>query len=86
MSVSLNGKVTIQLGSFDNEQEAKDFAEGFSVRGYEPILNQVDIVGKGTWYRVSIGVFTTVQEAKDYIKKEKSLFQGQDYIIKEFKN
>jgi cell division septation protein DedD len=81
----LKGKFTVQLGSYDNVEDATNFAEGFVARGYDPIINQVQIPGKGTWFRVSLGTFDTITQAKEYIKKEQTLFQGQDYIIKEFK-
>ena len=80
-----NGKYTIQLGSYPTMDEAKQFAEGFSVRGYSPIINETSLEGKGTWYRVSLGLFATVEEAKGYIKTEQSLFSGQDYVITEIK-
>ena len=78
---ALSGKFTIQLGSHRTLKEAEDFAEGFKARGYDPIINQIDIKGKGTWYRVSLGAFTNQEEAKSYIAKEKTLFIGQDYTI-----
>ena len=77
----LNGKFTIQLGSHRTLKEAEDFAEGFKARGYDPIINQIEIKGKGTWYRVSLGAFSNSEEAKSYIAKEKTLFIGQDYTI-----
>lgn len=79
------GKFTIQLGSYNTVDEAKQFAEGFTVRGYSPIINEVKIEGKGNWYRVSLGLFNTVEEAKKYIKDEQSLFSGQDHIITEIR-
>lgn len=79
------GKYTIQLGSYNNADEARQFAEGFTVRGYSPIINEVKIEGKGTWYRVSLGLFNTVEEAKAYIKQEQSLFQGQEHVISEIR-
>jgi cell division protein FtsN len=82
---SLIGKFTIQLGSYNTPEEARQFAEGFTVRGYSPILNEVRIEGKGTWYRICLGTFNNVDEAKDYIKKEQSLFAGQDHVITELK-
>lgn len=82
---SMAGKYTIQLGSYNTIEEAKQFAEGFTVRGYSPIINEVKIEGKGTWYRVSLGLFNSVEETKAYIKKEQSLFQGQDHVISEIK-
>jgi septal ring-binding cell division protein DamX len=79
------GKFTIQLGSYPSVDEAKQFAEGFTVRGYSPIINESTIEGKGTWYRVSLGLFGSTEEAKTYIKNEQSLFSGQDYVITELK-
>lgn len=84
-SNAMTGKFTIQLGSYPSLDEAKQFAEGFSVRGYSPIINESQIAGKGTWYRVSLGLFNSVDEAKTYIKGEQSLFSGQDYVITEIK-
>lgn len=79
------GKYTIQLGSYNTVEEAKQFAEGFTVRGYNPIINEVKIEGKGTWYRVSLGAFETVEATKKYIRDEQSLFAGQDHVITEIK-
>lgn len=82
---TMTGKFTIQLGSYNTMDEAKQFAEGFTVRGYSPIINEVKIEGKGNWYRVSLGLFNSVEDAKSYIKTEQSLFSGQDHIITEIK-
>lgn len=79
----VDGKYTIQLGSYNTVEEAKQFAEGFTVRGYNPIINEVTIEGKGTWYRVSLGIFKTVDEAKVYVKEQQSLFSGQEHVISE---
>jgi septal ring-binding cell division protein DamX len=77
----LSGKLTIQLGSHRTLKEAEEFAEGFKARGYDTIINQIEIKGKGMWYRVSLGAFSNAEEAKSYIAKEKTLFIGQDYTI-----
>ncbi|MFZ4712098.1 MAG: SPOR domain-containing protein [Bacteriovoracaceae bacterium] len=78
------GKFTIQLGSYPKLSEAKEFADAFTVRGYNPLINQVKINEKN-WYRVSLGSFGSMAEAKEYVKKEESLFQGQDFVIVEIK-
>jgi len=78
---SLSGKFTIQLGSHRTLKEAEAFAEGFRARGYNPIINQIEIKGKGTWYRVSLEAFNNAEEAKAYVGREKTLFMGQDYTI-----
>lgn len=77
----LRGKYTIQLSSHRSKNEAEQFAQGFEVRGYEPIINEVEVPGKGIWYRVSIGIFDTITEAKDYVLKERTLFQDEDYVF-----
>jgi len=83
---NLSGKYTVQLGSHRSRQDAEKFAEGFRIRGHNPIISEVELKEKGgTWYRVSIGVFDSVAEAKDYIlNQERALFQGQDYVIGRF--
>lgn len=78
---ALSGKFTIQLGSHRTLKEAESFAEGFRARGYNPIINQIEIKGKGTWYRVSLEAFDTAEQAKAYVGREKSLFMGQDYTV-----
>lgn len=80
-----SGKYTIQLGSHRSLEDAERFAEGFKVRGYDPvIINQVEIAGKGTWYRVSLGVFDSLPDVKQFIMKEQSLLKGTDYVIAKF--
>jgi cell division septation protein DedD len=83
--VRLSGKYTIQLASFESKQEAQSFADGFIASGYDAIINEVQIPQKGVWYRVSIGLFESLNDAKDYLQKEQQFFQGKDYLIKKFK-
>lgn len=77
-------KYTIQLGSYQYKDDAVRFADGFRIRGYNPIIREVPLENKGVWYRVALGTFESVSEAKKYIEAEESLFAGQDYIITEF--
>lgn len=76
-------KFTVQLGSHRSREDAESFANGFLIRGYTPIIREVKLEN-GTWYRVSLGQFDSVADAKDYVIKEKALFQGQDYVIVKF--
>ncbi len=78
---SVVGKYTIQLGSHRNLVDAENFSEGFRIRGYNPVINEVNIDGRGTWYRVSLGAFDNIRDLKDYVEKEKSLFESQDYVV-----
>lgn len=84
MSNDFIGKYTIQLYSNQNKEVAQDFADGFIAKGYDVIVNEAAIPGKGVWYRVSIGVFDNMNEAKDYLEKEKATFQDSKYLIQQF--
>lgn len=79
-----SGKYTIQLFAHQSQEVAQDFADGFLVKGYDVIINEANIPGKGKWYRVSIGVFDNQNQAKEYLEKEKGFFQSKDYVIKQF--
>lgn len=78
------GKYTIVVGSFESIDDAKEFAEGFRVLGFSPIINEKDIPGKGNRFRVSLGAFERIIEAKQYVKKNRSLFAGRDYFFTKF--
>lgn len=75
------GKYTIQLASHKTQDTAQEFADAFIVKGYDVIIKQADIPGRGTWYRVSIGAFDSRQEALQYISGNKDLFQDREYQI-----
>ncbi len=78
------GKYTISLGTYRSQADSRKFADGFSIRGYETIIQEVEIPDQGIMYRVSLGVFASKKEAKEYVKAESSLFRGQDFIISQF--
>ncbi len=79
-----SGKFTVQLGSYRSYGDAEKFADGFRIRGYDPIIQEIEVKEHGMMYRVSVGVFGTQKEANEYILSEKSLFQGQEYLIVKF--
>lgn len=81
----LAGKYTIQLGSFLSFPEAEEFAQGFKMRGYNPIIEKAEIPDKGIRFSVSLGSFDNQNDAREYIAKERSLFISQDYFIREIR-
>ncbi len=83
-SDKLTGKYTIQIGSYRAINDAEQFADGYKVRGYNPIINEVELRSRGIWYRVSLGAFEAINEAKDFILKNKTLFAGGEYVIVQF--
>jgi hypothetical protein len=79
------GKFTIQLVSLETKEEAEKYAEPFVAANYTVVINRASVPGKGTWFRVGIGLFDTQAEAKEYLGKEKSLFRGKKYLINQIK-
>lgn len=64
------GKFTVQVASFNTETEAKKRAGDLKEQGYSAFYVPTAIKGK-TWYRVSVGLFATEKEAKDYKSSKK---------------
>ncbi len=58
------GKFTLQVGSFANAQEAEQRAKILTDGGLEPFLRQANIRGKGYWFRIYLGGFNSIKEAK----------------------
>lgn len=75
------GKYTVQLSAHKSQESAQEFADAFIIKGYDMIINEANIPGKGKWYRVSIGLFDTRQEALTYISDQNELFQDREYTI-----
>jgi hypothetical protein len=55
------GHFLLQLSSFQDRTEAEAFARRFP--GQNAYIVTTDLPGKGTWYRVRVGDFGTMQEA-----------------------
>ncbi|MBT4793355.1 MAG: SPOR domain-containing protein [Halobacteriovoraceae bacterium] len=77
------GKYTIQLYADQSKANAQEFADSFIIKGYDVIINEVSIPGKGKWYRVGVGIFDNVNKAKDYLESKKDLFQNKKYFVQE---
>jgi cell division septation protein DedD len=60
------GKYTIQIGAFQKEEDAKQIVNKLKSKGYPAFIKTADIPGKGTWYRVRVGTFSTRVTAKLY--------------------
>lgn len=59
------GKFTVQVAAFNNETEAKKNAGSLKDKGYSAFYVPATVKGK-TWYRVSVGLFATEKEAKEF--------------------
>jgi len=74
------GKFAIQLASFKNESEASDLAGKLNAGGYDVYFKKYNVEGKGNWYRVRKGGFSSRNEAETY----KNSLNLSKYHIKSF--
>lgn len=80
-STDVQGKYTIQVSSHPNETDAKNHATDLVNKGYSAFYVPAQIDGK-TWYRVSVGNFSTSDTAKEYLSKIKSNASFKDAIVR----
>jgi cell division septation protein DedD len=57
-----------QVSSWKRENVAKQEVERLKRKGYDAFYVQANIPGRGTWYRVRVGYFDTIEEASKYQK------------------
>jgi len=60
------GQYAVQLASFPDLRIAREMEATLKSKTYPAYIETVDLPGKGTWYRVKVGGFTTQDEAKKY--------------------
>jgi cell division septation protein DedD len=60
------GAYTINIASFRQRENAERYVAELKQMGVDAFDWEVDLPGKGKWYRVSVGGFSTRQEAEDY--------------------
>ena len=75
------GRYTVQVASFPDRASAEEMEMRFKAKRYPAYTEEVKIPGKGTWYRVKIGKFTTQGEANRYGNDMKSTEPGVDSIL-----
>lgn len=79
------GKFTLQVAAFNSEDEAKKRAEDLKTKGYSAFYVPANVKGK-TWYRVSVGLFATEKEAKDYREEFANKSKIESTIIQKIVN
>ncbi len=68
VSAAAVGKYTVQVASYADENEAKNHAANLKGKGWNAFYIPADVQGK-TWYRVSVGLFTTAKSATEFRKE-----------------
>ena len=60
------GQYAVQLASFPDLAIAKEMEASLKSKTYPAYIETVNLPGKGTWYRVKVGGFTSEDEARKY--------------------
>jgi len=63
---AIKGKYAIQLASFKNKSEASKLVGKLNEGGYDVYYKRYNVTGKGYWYRVRKGGFSSRKEAEAY--------------------
>lgn len=61
-------RFAVQLASFKKESEASDLVSRLKAGGYDVYYKKSKVPGKGYWYRVKKGGFTSRKDAEEYKK------------------
>jgi DedD protein len=71
------GGYQLQVSSFRTQSEADQFATQLRARTHKAYVVEAHVPGRGTWYRVRIGPFTTQHAAAAY----RSGFEGREHVV-----
>jgi len=79
------GQYSIMVGAFKVEQNARDLQNTLQRKGYPVLSYLIDLPGKGSWYRVIVGKYADLQEARMVASKLKSEEKVSALIMKDGK-
>jgi DedD protein len=58
-------RFTLQLSSFQDKHEADSFLSSLKAAGFQPYVTEAEVSGKGTFYRVRLGTYRSLEAAND---------------------
>ncbi len=64
-SAEAKARFTLQLSSFQDKHEAESFLTSVKAAGYQAYVTEADVNGKGTFYRVRLGTYRSLDAAND---------------------
>lgn len=76
-SESKRRRFTLQVGSFQDKEEADTFFRGLTDSSYQPYMVEADVPGKGKYFRVRVGGYGSFDEAID----AKADFEASQHVI-----
>ncbi|WP_394850301.1 SPOR domain-containing protein [Pendulispora brunnea] len=75
--VGHEGGYQLQISSFRSAQEATKFADQLRARGHKAYVREAHVPGRGTWYRVRVGPFSSQQAAAAY----RGRFEAKEHVV-----
>jgi cell division septation protein DedD len=79
------GQYSLMVGAFKVEQNARDLQNTLQKKGYPVLSYLIDLPGKGSWYRVIVGNYADVKEARKVASTLKSVEKVSALIMKDGK-
>jgi DedD protein len=76
----VNGHYVLQIKAFRDQQEAKAFEADLRAKGHSPKLTSIEVPEKGTFYRVRLGPFDSLDAARA-AQKQYEATEGHDTIL-----
>lgn len=78
------GKYTVNVASFRERRRAERLMNDLKEKGYDAFVTEASIPQRGTWYRVAVGRFPSVEEAQVFAQalKEK---ENLDFFVRKLK-
>lgn len=71
------GGYQLQVSSFRTREEAEGFATQLRARSHKAYVTEAHVTGRGTWFRVRIGPFSSQHAAAQY----RAGFEGREHVV-----
>ncbi len=81
-----DGSLTIQLGAYKSAGEAQQRVTKLKAAGVEGRVVKAEVPGKGVWYRVQSGRFTSETEASKHASELRAKGTVKDFIVTGYQN
>ena len=72
-----DGGYQLQVSSFRTQAEANQISDQLRARGHKSYVVEAHVVGRGTWYRVRVGPFSTQHAAAAY----RTSFEAKEHVV-----
>ena len=71
------GGYQLQVSSFRTQAEAQGFADQLRARSHKAYVVEAHVPGRGTWFRVRVGPFTSQRAAMQY----RTGFEAREHVV-----